>query len=148
VWQEEEEEKSAISLSQSKTFRLKVSYMFQWARIRFQDKRGVDELVPGVRHAGEAPVAAVLLPLGDHTQRLAVHRRVPVTAEVGQLRHVQQPHREAHLADGLLHDPHLDRVAVDDGALERRLRLAVARAAGVPVASPLRQHKVLSDMKK
>ena len=82
-------------------------------------------------------MAAILLPFGHLlVSGLAVHRRVAVPAEVGQLRDVQQPHREPHPADGLLHDPHLQRVAVDDGASERRLRLAVARAAGVPVASP------------
>jgi hypothetical protein len=82
-------------------------------------------------------VAAVLLPPGQLlVPGPAVHRRVAVLTEVGQLGDVQQPHREPHPGDGLLHDPHLQRVAVDDGASERRVRLAVARAAGVPVASP------------
>lgn len=100
---------------------------------------GVDQFVPGVGDSREAPVAAVLPPCGGpHPPVDPVNRRVPVLAEAGQPRHVQQDHRELHPPDDLLDYPHLWRVAAGQGGAAAKdwLGLAVAGATGVPISTP------------
>lgn len=61
-------------------------------------ERGVQDLVPCVRHAGEAPVAAVVARVAA-----AVPRRVPVPPQLRQQRDVEQEHRLRHAGDRAPH---------------------------------------------
>jgi len=89
----------------------------------FVEEEGVEELVPGVREAGEAPVAAVHGAAGAGIGALrrrevaAVHRRVRVLAHRRQRRDVEEtdgaPHAPQH---GLDHQ-----VLARGGMLPRRV---------------------------
>ena len=78
----------------------------------FVEEEGVEELVPGVREAGEAPVAAVHGAAGAGIGALrrrevaAVHRRVRVLAHRRQRRDVEEtdgaPHAPQHGLDHLV----------------------------------------------
>jgi hypothetical protein len=101
----------------------------------FVEEEGVEELVPGVREPGEAPVAAVHGAAGVGALRrrevAAVHRRVRVLPHRRQRRDVEEP-------DGAPHAPQhgLDHLVLARGGLlavggrrvepNHRSRLAVA----------------------
>lgn len=61
-------------------------------------ERGVEEDVPGVRQAGDAPVGAVL------TEHAAVLARVRVLPQLRQEGEVQQVHRLGHAGEGVSDD--------------------------------------------
>lgn len=123
---------------------LQVTQMDGWS---FVDEVGVEEAVPDVGHAGEAPVRAVGVAAGvRHLRRRQrhelppEHRRVRVDAVVRQLREVEHLHVDPFLLQrpedllGLLHH-----AVVRRRALVTRLhdRLALVQALVLVIPSPI-----------
>lgn len=97
---------------------------------------GIEYLVPGIRHARQAPVDAVrvvqrirLLLLGQElAARLGVHRRVGVDSVLGQLRDVQEGDGDLHPWDNARDHAHQSLVRAGPPVLllHHRIRLVEA----------------------
>lgn len=105
--------------------------------VELEEELRVEELVPGVGHAGEAPVAAVLemvrgMALRRGGRPLPVDGGVAVLAVIGHPGDVQVGDGRLHPLDHRLENAHLRRVRGEVALVPDGLRLAVALAAGVP----------------